>query len=101
MALAKPFLFLGPSFPTIKLRRLDRKISSFQPEKTLETGKDDNRGQEWGRLTSVFKLSSKMVVFLLKYEPEQEASVKHLSAQLSPVISPMLTRPSDQQSYAS
>lgn len=28
--------------------------------------------------------------FFLKCEPEQEASVKHLSAQLGPVILPML-----------
>lgn len=43
-------------------------------------------------IRGVFKLSSKMVVFFffLKCEPEQEADVKHLSAQLGPVILPML-----------
>lgn len=44
-------------------------------------------------IRGVFKLSSKMVFFFfffLKCEPEQEAGVKHLSAQLGPVILPML-----------
>lgn len=43
-------------------------------------------------ICGVFKLSSKMVLFFffLKCEPEQEAGVKHLSAQLGPVILPML-----------
>lgn len=31
-----------------------------------------------------------VVFFFLKCEPEQEAGVKHLSAQLGPVILPML-----------